>query len=186
MSREVQVVIKCDRCGGDNAEPVTEQNSKGKPVEIDLDKPCRDWRDELRQQAALILAPIVELAVEKGVVPEKGIKAKTPGPARYKPPSERAGDRVCLVCPVTRTSNSGILNHMTDEHGFPHSAPTIYGQVCPIDGQEQEGLLARHIGHVHKEFVHISQAFAWAQQNGDPHKVVASRIAELEKAAKAA
>lgn len=185
--KEIKVVATCDRCGGSDADEYTEQNSKGKPVVLDLDKKCHDEFEELRRQAALILAPIAELADLRGIRPEKLAKpAKAAKAAKQPPPSERPGDRVCLVCPETRTSNSGILNHMTDAHRFPHSSPEIFGNVCPIDGEVQKGLLSRHVGQVHKEFVHISQAFAWAQKNGDPHQVVASRIAELEKAAKAA
>lgn len=180
--KEIRVVATCDKCGGSDADEYTEQNSKGKPVILDLDKPCRDEFEELRRQAALILAPIAELADLKGIKPEKA--AKVPAAAKPPVPSNRPGDRICLVCPETRTSNSGILVHMHDAHGFPNSSPMIFGNVCPIDGETHDGL-ARHIGQVHKEFAHITQAFAWAKDNGDPHQVVATRIAAMEKAAAA-
>lgn len=176
--KQVQVVAMCDKCGGADADEYTEENSKGKPVVLDLDKPCRDWREELLQKAALILAPLVTLADEKGVAPEK---AKAPTKPKSVSPSDRPGNRFCLVCPETRTSNSGILNHMQDEHGFPHSVPKIYGNVCPIDGEIQDGL-ARHVGQIHKEFAHITEAFVWAKENGDPHGIVAARIAALAEA----
>lgn len=181
--KQVQVVATCDKCGGANADEYTEENSKGKLVVLDLDKPCHDWREELRQKAELILAPLVTLADEKGVTPDKA-KAQTKPQTKPKaitPPSERPGNRVCLVCPATRTSNTGILNHMQDAHGFPHSIPKIYGNVCPLDGEIQDGL-ARHVGQLHKEFAHITEAFVWAKENGDPHGIVAARIAALQSA----
>lgn len=189
MSKEVVVVVRCDKCGGENAATQTEQDSMGKPVEIDLDQPCRHEFEELKAQAAQILAPLTELVDEKGVAPEKATKVKTPAAAgKAKAPTERPGVRPCLVCPESRTSNTGILNHMRDKHGFPHSIPVVYGDVCPIGGEKVDTVLLRHISHAHKEhdFAHISQAFEWAKQHGDPYGVVAARIAELEKMAAAA
>lgn len=181
--KEIKVVATCDKCGGPDADEYTEQNSKGKPVVIDLDKKCRNEFEELRRQATSILAPITELADVKGIKPGK--PTKVPAVPKQPAPSDRPGERVCLVCPQTRTSNSGILVHMRDAHGFPNSSPEIFGNVCPVDGETHDGL-ARHIGQAHKEFVHISQAFAWAKGNGDPHQVVATRIAAMEKVANAA
>jgi hypothetical protein len=174
MAKDVVVVVSCDNCGGQDKEvqEFPAINSKGKRVILDMHPKCH----------AEIYGPGLELADSKGQPVDKSKttpNSKQPG---YRPPSEGA-ERVCLVCPETRTSNTGILNHMQDEHGFPHSVPEIYGQVCPIDGDEFEGLLARHIGQVHKEHGHISRAFDWAKRNGDPHGVVAARIAEMEKVA---
>lgn len=164
----VIVTVTCDECQvqDENTEEFSVLNSKGKPVLLDLHPKCH----------AAVYGRGLELADDRGVKPEKATpQVKEP----YRPPSEGA-ERVCLVCPENRTSNSGILNHMTDKHDFPHSVPAIYGQKCPIDGQDQEGLLSRHIGQVHKQFSHISQAFDWAKKNGDEHGVVAARIAALK------
>lgn len=182
--REVQVVIKCDKCGGDDAEPQAELNSKGKPVEVDLDKQCRDEFMLLKRRAAQILAPLTELVDEKGVAPEKSTKVK-PKVTATGAPKKVVGERVCLICPETRASDTGILNHMRDEHNLPRSMVEIFGHLCPLDGEEFPRL-AQHIAQVHKEHTHMSQAFAWAKQNGDERGIVAAQIAALEKKAAAA
>lgn len=179
--REVQVVIRCDKCGGDRAEPQTELNSKGKPVEVDLDKRCRDAFAKLKEQAAQILAPLTDLIDEKGVAPEKATKAA----AKNKPQAKRGGERICLLCPETRGSDNGLLAHMHKEHGWPSSMPVIWGNVCPLDGQEYPRV-AQHLAQSHKDHANTSQAFHWAKENGDEHGVVAARIAEMEKVAAAA
>lgn len=178
--KEIKVVATCDRCGGQDADEYSELNSKGKVVVVDLDKPCRDWREKLRREADLILAPIVELVDEKGVDPEKD----STKPAQ-KAPSKRTGERVCLMCPETRGSDTGIRDHMHAEHGWPKSMPDIFGDFCPIDGKEYPRV-AQHIAQSHKEFPNATQAFAHAKANGDVHGVVAARIAALEEAAHAA
>lgn len=178
--KEIKVVATCDKCGGPDADEYTELNSRGKEVVLDLDKPCRDWREELHRKATLILAPVVTLADEKGVEPEK-VSAK----AAQKPSSKKSGERVCLMCPETKGSDTGIRDHMHNEHGWPKSMPDIFGNFCPIDGGEYPRV-AQHIAQSHKEFPNATQAFAHAKANGDPHGVVAERIAVLEEAAHAA
>lgn len=174
MAKDVVVVVSCDNCGGqgEDVQEFPAINSKGKRVILDMHGKCH----------TAVYGPGIELADAKGQAVDKAKTvpgSKQPG---YRPPSESA-ERVCLVCPETRTSNTGILNHMQDEHGFPHSVPAIYGNKCPLDGDEFEGLLSRHIGQVHKEFGHISRAFDHAKRNGDQHDVVAARIAEMQKVA---
>lgn len=181
MSKEVQVVTRCDGCGStDDVDTYPEVNSSGKPVEIDLDAPCKARFDDLKAQAALILTPFTDLIDEHGAKPTKASKPKT------RPASKKVvGERVCLMCTETMASDTGILGHMQKEHGLPRSMPEIFGNICPLDAEEYPRL-AQHVAQAHKEHTHVSQAFAFAKANGDPHKVVASRIAKLQKKAKAA
>lgn len=186
--KEVQIVVRCDKCGGKGAETYTEENSKGKPVEIDLDAPCRAEHEKLKEQyaeavakAALILTPIRELADSAGMKPGQGL----PKP---KPASKTGtGDRVCILCWETRGSDNGMTDHIERDHGLPRSLTEMYGNVCPVDGTDGFSRLAMHFAQGHKgDFTHYSQGFVWAKQNGDPHKVLASRVAALKKVAKAA
>lgn len=169
----VVVTVTCDQCKvqDEKTEEFPVLNSKGKIVLLDLHPECH----------VEVYGPGLELADSSAQVPDKG-SSKAP----HKSPSNRPGDRNCLLCPETRTSNTGILDHMTNDHGLPHSSQEIYGNVCPIDGEEQSGLLSRHVGFQHKEFVHVSQAFEWAKTHGDKHHVVAARITAMKKLAKAA
>ena len=179
--KQIVEIIRCDRCGGPDAQTYTELNSKGKPVEIDLDRKCYVEFETLREQAAEILAPIRELADEAGVRPEKATTTKS------KPPSAQRAPRICLLCPETRDSDFGMRTHLQNEHGLTGKLTELYGTLCPLDG-EQFQLVGHHIRQDHREhdFPHYSHAFVWAQQNGDPHGVVAKQIAALKKVARAA
>lgn len=186
MAKDVVVRVRCDRCGGENAHTYTEENSKGKPVEIDLDDPCHAEHEKLKQQyaeavekAKLILAPIFELADDKGVKPGTPFM---PGKTKPKPPSAQRGERICLLCPETRDSDHLIRVHFQDAHGLSGSFVEAYGTDCPLDGQPFESL-GHHSRQAHAdlEMPHYSHAFRIAQKDGDPHGVVAKQIAALEE-----
>lgn len=182
--KQIIEVIRCDLCGEQDAQTYTELNSKGKPVEIDLDKKCHDKFEGLRRQAAEILAPIRELADEAGVRPEKTTTTKAKQSSGDK--ADKA-PRICLLCPETRDSDFGMRTHLQSAHGLTGKLTEAYGRLCPIDGQQFQ-LVGHHIRQEHEEhnFPHYSQAFVWAQQNGDPHGVVANQIAALKRVARAA
>lgn len=193
----VTVTVTCDGCGGPDAETYTETNSKGKQVEIDLDKPCRDAHEELRQRAQDIIAaarqqadevllPIKTLINEKGVTSEKIVKqkkAKT-NATRYE---LNDGPRVCLLCPVTHDSDHMMREHLKTAHGLSGSFVEAYGTLCPVDGDPFERI-GHHIRQAHPELGirHYSEAFAVMRKKGDPFGVVAGQIAALQKLAKAA
>jgi hypothetical protein len=166
--KDVRVVITvtCDKCKGPDADEYTVHNSKGKAVVLDLDKACFEE----------VYGSGLALADDKGVAPGKGPKVAP----KQQPTRDKSGTRICLVCPETRASDGGILNHMQTEHGFPMSIPEVFGNVCPLDGKEYPPG-SHHLAKQHKDLGHISQAFAKAKEDGDPHGVVAARIAELEK-----
>lgn len=180
--KEIRVVATCDKCGGSDADEYTELNSRGKPVILDLDKPCRDEFEELRRQAALILAPIAELADAKGVKLDKPGK---PMP-RQLAAATREGTRICLLCPETRNSDATLRSHFIDDHGLSGSFVEAYGQECPLDGLPFEKI-GHHVRQAHKDLnlPHYSHVFHYAQQHGDPKGVVANQIAALQKLAKA-
>jgi hypothetical protein len=164
--KEVTVVTSCDKCKGkSNVEEYTVRNSKGKEVILDLDKSCFEE----------VYGPGLVLADDRGVMPGKAPKVVSPDSKKPK-----ADSRICLVCPETRASDGGILNHMKTEHGFPASIPEVFGNRCPLDGEEYPPG-SHHISQHHKDLTHISQAFARAKANGDPYGVVAARIDALEK-----
>src|SRR2546429_9722311 len=110
--KEVITIARCDKCGAPDAETYTEINSRGKPVEIDLDKPCRDEMQEIRRQVAEItakmLAPVMELIDDKGIKPEKVAKQAKAAAAKYEP---AVGKRICLLCPETRDTDWGLRDH---------------------------------------------------------------------------
>lgn len=194
MAKDVRVIVdvSCDRCGGPDAETYTEENSKGKRVEIDLDKPCRAEHEKLRQEyaeamakAALILAPITALADEKGVKPGT---STAPGKVKPKPPSAQHAERVCLLCPETRNTDATIRSHFQEAHGLSGSFVEAYGTDCPLDGKPFDSL-GHHARQAHSDLKmpHYSHAFRIAEKDGDPHGVVAKQIAALkEKVAAAA
>lgn len=193
MSKDVVVIVRCDRCGGEDAQTYTEENSKGKPVEIDLDNPCHDQHEELKRQyaeaiakAALILSPIVELADEKGVTPDKAGKGRPKAkPETSVGPGE--GPRVCILCWAEPETDAKLKTHLQRDHGLGDSLITFYGSECPVDGEPFDRV-AHHIrqGHKDLEFSHYSQAFVWAKKNGDPHGTLAKQIAAVQKLANAA
>lgn len=178
------ILVRCDMCGGDDAETYPETNSKGKPVEIDLDKKCKDEFDALRRRAAEILAPLTELIDDKGVEPEKAAKPSkaAKAAARYE---AAKGKRICLLCPETRDSDWNLRDHMRNDHGLSGSMVETYGTLCPVDGEPFDRI-GHHIRQEHKDIVegqHYSHAFIWAKEHGDPHGVVAKQIAELKRMA---
>jgi hypothetical protein len=198
VAREVvtTVTVTCDGCGGPDADPYTETNSKGTQVEIDLDKACHDAHEELRQKAQEIIAaarqqadevllPIKTLINEKGmpVAKQQKKKAKT-NAGRYEP---NDGPRVCLLCDVTHDSDHMMREHLRTAHGLSGSFVEAYGTLCPVDGEPFERI-GHHIRQAHPELGirHYSEAFAVMQKKGDPTGVVAGQIAALQKLAKAA
>jgi hypothetical protein len=180
MAKEVKVIPTCDACGkpGADAFEVPEfevLNSKGKPVVLDLHEGCY----------IEIYGPGINLADDKGVRPEKVAQQLAAPKTKKQQYPTREGERICLLCPETRGSDNGLLDHMQKEHGLPRSNTEIFGNKCPIDGLEYDRI-AMHIAQSHKEFANVSQAFAWANENGDPHGVFKARVAAMKKVASAA
>jgi hypothetical protein len=190
--KEVQVIVRCDNCGGQGAETYTEANSRGKLVEIDLDKACRAIHEDLKRQyeeavarAALILSPILELADQSGVTPDKVVKP----PKVQKPSAAKRVEapRICLLCPETRDTDWTLRGHLQRDHGLSGSLSEVYGTVCPVDAMVYPKL-GLHVQQAHAtlDLPHYSHVFLWAQQNGDPHGVYAKQVAEVQRLADAA
>jgi hypothetical protein len=193
--KEVKVIVRCDRCGGEDAQTYTEENSKGKPVEIDLDKPCHDEHEDLRRQyaealerAKLILSPIVDLADEKGVKPEKATRPAA-RPSSSTPPAEKRPEvpRICLLCDETRDTDWSLRVHFQEDHSLSGSLVEHYGEECPVDGLPFPKI-GHHVRQAHADLnlPHYSHVFLWAKKNGDPHGTLAKQIAALQKLANAA
>lgn len=135
------------------------------PVEIDL---CAEDRKRY-------VEPLVELLTAHGAAPTRGAlaPARAAIDGRAGKPTTRPRHLQCLWCPLDYSAQSGYLAHLRKVHGFD-SLPDAYGEQCPLCGQSFTALGA-HTVRAHDATQ--TAAFVLARELGDPHGVVARRIA---------
>lgn len=93
--------------------------------------------------------------------------AQVTGTRKGKTPAERGAH--CLWCSLTYSSDGGGLGrHVRTIHGYD-GVKEAYGRLCPLCGESYD-ILQAHLRKSHEEFGfgHLSQAFLWAKDNGDP------------------
>jgi hypothetical protein len=147
-------------------ETVTVALNGAAPVEIDL---CDDDRKRYVEPLAEILRQYGAPASHQGArSPARSSSDSRQG----RPPS---GDRhlQCLWCSATYAAQSGYLIHLRKRHGFD-SLADAYGEQCPLCGQSF-GSLGAHTTRSHEATQ--TAAFILARDQGDPHGVVARRLA---------
>lgn len=86
----------------------------------------------------------------------------------------------CLLCPEVSHSNHSFVQHIARAHG---TNPTnLYGTTCPVDGQSFGGShsMGAHLSRTHPDYGQTTaESFKKVQAEGDPHGVVADRLAKF-------
>lgn len=196
--RQVRIRVTCDACAAWH-QAETEEGVQTVPVSagqtLDL---CPSHRSDL--------APFLALVAEWGASPEQTRKSAPPvapaAPVRNgNAPSKRGGKRararranqeqstpttpavavdlplVCPLCASTLANADSLGTHLRTQHQT--NGVAVYGGTCPVCNHDGD---ARGLGtHGSKAHNTTSTAalFALAQEQGDPHGVIASRTQVL-------
>lgn len=171
MATEILTRIWCDLCM-DEADVHTE----GDHHLVAINGPTRQV-DLCRAHAATLLEPLSAVLSAHGAPVDTQPTRKDFGPLRRTgrtSPLGRAREVQCLWCPLDYTSTSGLHAHIR-EHGFSHPTEGA-GRVCPLCGKEFSAV-SSHVRAAHPPLVNVWQAFQMARADGDPHGVVAQRLA---------
>lgn len=188
--RQVRIRVTCDACQAwHNVE--TEEGVETVPAAggqtLDL---CPSHRTEL--------APFLALVAEWGATPSsngagKGARAPRSAPVAPaetgKAPNRRGGARArqrranasvaapvatgalaCPLCTQELASAASLGAHLRQQHSTTIGA--VYGTQCPLCGRE--GVHGRHLSD-HGVTGGMPGAFVLAEQQGDPHGVIAAR-----------
>jgi hypothetical protein len=83
----------------------------------------------------------------------------------------------CLFCTLDYTNSGSLRVHIRKLHGFTDAGfPEIFGRACPLCGQSGYGALSVHALNTHNQ-PNVSALFVAAREAGDPHGIVAERVA---------
>jgi hypothetical protein len=105
---------------------------------------------------------------------EKKAKA-TPRREQEKPTEAGDGRAMCIWCWKSYSVSTSLRAHLREDHGFKDVAEA-FGPKCPVCPMMAKRL-GSHVTKSHPEFAHISAAFVWAKENGDPQGAFAARLA---------
>lgn len=158
----------------------------GGPREIDL---CDEHRKALIDPLRDVLASHGSIVRQDGVAAatrrqSAAVAANTPqalaeraarGSRRGTAP---AGERshACLFCPLDYASPTSLISHCASAHGFERTSLAVFGRRCPMCGESGWTVLSQHGQHAH-DVASVSRLFVAARDAGDPHGVVAERVA---------
>jgi hypothetical protein len=205
--KQVRIRVTCDACAAWHGNPENEDGVETVPVgsgqTLDL---CASHRSDL----APLLSLIAEWGASPDSTGRAGSKRRwvTPTEATSAPeapapngnaPTKRGGKRArqrranaaqalpasdaplpCPICQHPAPTWSALSEHTRRVHSL---RPTeIYGGTCPVCAHETSARgLGMHAGSEH-QVPNVAALFAMAQQQDDPHGVVAARAQALAAA----
>lgn len=193
--KQVRIRVTCDACAawkGADTEDGVETVPVGSGQTLDL---CADHREGLRAVLALIAEwgatpERASSSKRRWVTPTEATSATVAPAANGNTATKRGGKRArqrranaeagaaplpltCPLCEAPSASADALGHHVRNMHST--TLMTVYGGTCPVCGNEGS---ARGLGtHAAKAHQMSSSAalFALAQQQGDPHSVLAAR-----------
>jgi hypothetical protein len=174
-----RIITLCDVCydeGDENTEGTSHFVAvAGGSWSLEL---CDPHRDRL-------IRPLADVAERLG----QAVRADgTPWPRAARAPRGSGVAKVygppgvpCVICGAAFTARANMTTHMTDVHG--HDGLTgVYGLTCPLCTHESANGPAAS-GHVRRAHPEVDggmpEAFRFAYTMGDPHGIVAKRLADL-------
>lgn len=150
------------------------------------------WSLELCEaHRVALIDPLADVAERLGQVVKGEAKAKA-----FKPKAERrsggggGGNRPlsepCMICGAVFGMASSLTSHYQNVHSI-NGFREAYGLTCPLCLHEGGGpsALGRHVRDAHPEVLAAEggsgapEVFRYASEHGDPHDLVAKRLAEL-------
>lgn len=138
----------------------------------------------------MLVEPLADVAERLGEVVKGEAKAKAFKPRTKTERRGGGGNRPlsepCMICGAVFGMASSLTSHYQNVHDI-NGFREAYGLTCPLCLHEGGGpsALGRHVRDAHPEVQAAEggsgapEVFRYASEHGDPHDLVAKRLAEL-------
>lgn len=176
-----QIITLCDVCGENGAKPAT-------PVVVALGAKPRaqvvvDLCDEHER---VLIEPVRALLDQYGRKIVDGSPASSASSTSQKRAAAENDDKgrpfPCIFCERPMKTRSGLTFHLDEAHGFTSPAEAYGGARCPLCAQNFAtatglGAHAKSHGELGRDGTH--GLYRAALEGGDPHAIIAKRLAEV-------